>query len=116
MNPLENDYKAFLQKINLERARVGTMLAASLVMMFSLLDFFSYPEYAKTFLFLRVVCSALLLIALAILYSRFGLSYGRALGIFEMAITGIMINIMIRYAGYETPYYCLLYTSPSPRD
>jgi signal transduction histidine kinase len=105
MNPLENDYKAFLQKINLERARVGAILAASLVMIFSLLDFFSYPEYAKTFLFLRVADSALLLIALAISYSKFGLSYGRALGIFEMSLTGIMINIMIRYAGYETPYY-----------
>ena len=105
MSQLENDYKAFLEKINLERARVGAMLAASLVMIFSLLDFFSYPEYAKTFLFLRVVDSALLLIVLAISYSKFGLSYGRALGIFEMSITGIMINIMIRYAGYETPYY-----------
>jgi signal transduction histidine kinase len=105
MNELENKYKAFLQEINLKRARAGAMMPAILVMAFSLLDDFSHPEYANRFLFLRIVCSALLLLAWAISYTKRGSSYGKALGIFEMSICAIMINIMIRYIGYETPYY-----------
>jgi len=105
MNPLEDDYKAFLKKINLERARVGAIMTGGLVMIFSVLDFFSYPDYAKTFFLLRLVDIALMLIVLAISYTKLGLSYGKAFGIFEMSITGIMINTMIRYTGYESPYY-----------
>ncbi len=98
-------YKAALQKINVERARVGAIMPAVLVMAFSVLDFFSYPEYAGTFLSLRVVCTALLLLILAVSYTPFGLLHGKALGIIEMSIIGVIINTMIRYAGYETPYY-----------
>ncbi|MEK7702886.1 MAG: ATP-binding protein [Nitrospirota bacterium] len=105
MSILEDQYKAFLQQVNLQRARVGAITAASLVMIFATLDFFSYPEYAKIFFLLRVVCTASLLITLALSYTKFGLTYSKALGIFEMSSCAIMINIMTRHAGYETPYY-----------
>ncbi len=105
MNILGEAYKAFLQNVSVERVRVGAPMAGTLVMIFSVLDFFSYPEYAKTFLFFRVVCTAVLLLAWAISYTKFGLPYATLLGIVEMSACAIMISIMIRYVGYETPYY-----------
>jgi signal transduction histidine kinase len=105
MNSLDEAYEASLREINLVRVRVGAVMAGALIMVFTLLDFFSYPDYAKTFLFLRIVCTAFLLLAWGLSYTKFGLPNAKALGMFEMSIIGIMINIMIRCVGYETPYY-----------
>jgi len=106
MSTLENDYKAFLQKLNLERLRVATVLAIILVPSSSiLLDYLIYPEYVKTFLPLRLVCTGLSIIVLAVSYTKIGASYAKALGIFATSNVAIMIAIMIQYLGYETPYY-----------
>jgi len=106
MSPLENSYKAFLQKINLERLRIATLLVIVLVpASILMLDYIIYPEYVKTFLPLRLACTILSIIILVISYTKIGAVYATALGIFEMSNVAIMIAIMIQYLGYETPYY-----------
>jgi signal transduction histidine kinase len=105
MNLLEEKYRAFLKNLNVERLRIGTLLAIVLVPAGISLDYFTHPEHLKTFLILRLVCTAISFLVLAITYTKFGLTHALALGVFETSNVAIMLAVMIRYLGYETEYY-----------
>jgi len=105
MTPFEDDYKTFLQNLNVGRLRVLLLSAMILAPIFTVLDYIIYPEAIKTFLPLRFACLLLSAIVFALSYTEKGILYVKVLEAFTLSNISIMIAFTIQYLGYETPYY-----------
>jgi len=105
MISFEDDYKIFLQNLNIGRLRVVLTSAIIFVPIFSVIDYFIYPEYVGMFLPMRVICLSLLALIFALSFTEIGNSYCMGLQIFTLSNIAIMIAVTMRYLGDDTPYY-----------
>ncbi len=105
MTRYRNEYNLFLQNLNKERLRVALILAIVLVPSFALLDYLVHPAYFRTFASLRLGCSVLSIVLLALSYTRLGTTYAMELGFFSALGMAVMLARMIQHLGYESPYY-----------
>jgi signal transduction histidine kinase len=105
MKTVQEDYPKFLYELSLQRVRIGAILAIILVPASGALDYFTQPEYLETFFYIRIVCSLILIGVLALTYTRVGMQWPTALGIFGVFCVGAAFGLMIRYLGYTSPYY-----------
>ncbi|MDF1740706.1 MAG: ATP-binding protein [Verrucomicrobiales bacterium] len=94
------------RRLILKNLRLICVLAALLVPLFSLVDFFAYPEHIYLFGWFRVICSAIILGILAVVNSRFGKRYFRVLTVILPLVPAAFIAGMIFVAqDPATPYY-----------
>ncbi len=94
------------RRLILKNLRLICVLAALLVPLFSLVDFFAYPEHIYLFGWFRVICSAIILGILAIVNSRYGKKYFRVLTVILPLVPAAFIAGMIFIAqDPATPYY-----------
>lgn len=94
------------RRLILKNLRLICVLAALLVPLFSIVDFFAYPEHIYLFGWLRVICSSFILGILAIVNSRYGKKYFRILTVVLPLIPAGFIAGMIFVAqDPATPYY-----------
>ncbi|HXF90497.1 MAG TPA: hypothetical protein VNJ29_01040 [Candidatus Nitrosotenuis sp.] len=99
------EYSHFLQDLNLKTLRIGCILAFTLVPLSGVLDYLTNPEFFKTFLYIRLVSSMVSLLIYLTSFSHFGKHNSVILGIALTSNVAIAISVMIRFLGYESPYY-----------
>lgn len=81
-------------------------LIATLVPLFSVLDFFAYPELFRSFFLLRIFCVAVTLGVFAVMITDFGKAYFRAFTVLLPLIPAFFISLMILLAQDPgTSYY-----------
>ncbi len=100
-----NEYAYFLQDLNLRTLRIGCILAFTLVPLSGVLDYLTNPEFFKTFFYIRLISSVVSLLIYLISYSTFWKQNSVILGIALTSNVAIAISVMIRFLGYESPYY-----------
>ncbi len=98
-------YREEINRITLQSARIGAILAGIIVPSYTVLDFFVNPDQLWLFVFMRAVST--LLFALLVLLSFLRLFEKRPDTIMAgvYIICGATIALMVRILGYETPYY-----------
>lgn len=88
------------------KIKVGCVVGMVLVPSFAMLDFVVYPGHAMEFLGVRLACSLIIGLFLAVLLTPFGLRHYRALGVSLVLLPGAAISYMIyATAGANSPYY-----------
>ncbi|MDB5895135.1 MAG: two-component sensor histidine kinase [Rhodoferax sp.] len=102
---IHQGYQAQLAEFRLTYSRVGCTLAIVLVLGGVALDQAFYPEQARILGIVRLVCSAMLGVALAALFSRVAGHYVRAITMFWLMLPQVMISWMIYDTqGATSPY------------
>ncbi|MDF1862693.1 MAG: ATP-binding protein [Verrucomicrobiales bacterium] len=92
--------------ITRKNQRLITLLIVSLVPLFSVLDYFAYPEYFTEFLQLRILCVVVTLVAYAAMITPFGRRYYRGFTVLLPLIPAFFISAMILVSQDPgTPYY-----------
>ena len=105
------------RKLLLGHTRVACWLSLLLVPAGITLDYFVYPEFFRVFLIARIVCDLAIVPILLLLHTRLVPRSIRWVSAWWAVTPMWMICWMIyRSEGSVSTYYCLLYTSPSPRD
>ena len=99
------EYSHYLKELNLKRLRAGCLLAAILVPLSSGLDYFTNPDYFKTFFFIRIASSLFSLLFYRLSYLSFGKENSSSLVIALTSNVAIALSVMIHFLGYESPYY-----------
>lgn len=95
------DRKATLRNINL----IG-ILAAIMVPTFAVLDYFAYPEHLRLFISLRLGCTAVICVLLALLRTNMGRRNYRAFTVMMPLVPAFFISVMIFFSQDPgTSYY-----------
>ena len=86
--------------------KVACLLGMVFVPAFSVIDFFVYPEHAREFLIVRLICAGLIGVFLAILLTPWGKKDYRFYGITLLMLPASSVSYMIfRTEGASSPYY-----------
>lgn len=94
------------RQITLKNQLLIAMLIVILVPIFSILDYFCYPEFFGIFLILRLLCVGVTLIVMALMRSSKGKRYYRGFTLVLPLIPAFFISLMILYSqDPATPYY-----------
>lgn len=106
-NPLvAHAFKKYLLETNVSRVRIACILGFTLVPLFSLLDYFIVPDYFRTFLFIRLICSLVIFLFFLFSFTAIGKKNVNLLGAATAILIGVTISLMIQHhGGYESPYY-----------
>ena len=99
-------YAEHEREITIRKTRWGCFFGIVMVPLFGVLDHFVYPQQAISFLWLRLLCSALMAGLYPLLGTPFGRKYYRFQGILLLLLPSATIAWMI-YAteGAASPYY-----------
>ena len=90
----------------LKNQQLVAMLIVTMVPLFSVLDYFSYPELFSLFLVLRFLCVAVTLILLGLMKSPLGKRFYRGFTLILPLIPAFFISLMIVFSqDPATPYY-----------
>ncbi|MFQ5949602.1 MAG: sensor histidine kinase [Nitrospiria bacterium] len=99
-------YRAYLQKINIFRIRLACVLGCGLVPLFSILDYFIFPDQFIKFLMFRTGCALTLALLFGVTFTSTGKRNINIIGVCVPLLVGGTVSIMIRYlGGYESTYY-----------
>lgn len=102
----EKEFRSHLADLAISRIRVYAALAAFLVPLFGLLDFFAHPNLAADFMVVRSVVSSIALCVLGVTYSTGARSWWFALSIVVCAaVTAGIESMIVRLGASDTPYY-----------
>ena len=105
MSTLHVDYEAELADFRLAYSRAGCIVACVLVPGGVGLDLAFYPEQALTLGIMRGLTTVVLVMLLALLYSRIADRYVRGITLTWLALPQVMIAWMIYYTeGAQSPY------------
>jgi len=86
--------------------KVITLLIIAMVPLFSVLDYFAYPEYFELFFFLRIMCVVAAVFAYALMQTEAGKRYYRVFTVVLPLIPAFFISLMILFAQDPgTSYY-----------
>ncbi|NRB76270.1 MAG: GHKL domain-containing protein [Verrucomicrobiales bacterium] len=90
----------------LRNQRVITILIATMVPAFSVLDYFAYPEFFEIFAVLRLVCTLCALFTYSAIRSKWGKRYYRIFTVAMPLIPAFFISLMVLLSQDPgTPYY-----------
>lgn len=99
-------YERKSQLETISNFKVACALGMILVPAFAVIDFNVYPRLADEFLKMRLLCSALIGVFLAVLLTPLGRKCYRFFGVTLVLIPGSVISYMIwRTEGADSPYY-----------
>jgi signal transduction histidine kinase len=99
-------FEKYDREVAINNFKVACLLGMALVPSFTIIDYAVYPQLANGFLLLRLACSALIGLFLAILLTQFGQRHYRFLGIVLLLLPSSCISLMIyRTEGADSPYY-----------
>lgn len=103
---IQQAYKDYDREVTISKFKVACVLGMVLVPSFVVVDYKVYPAHFHEFLFLRLLCSALIGVFLAVLLTPFGRRHYRFFGVTLVLIPAAAISYMV-YAteGQESPYY-----------
>jgi len=94
------------RKATLGNLRLICVLAAIMVPVFVVLDYFAYPEHVRLFLGLRLLCTTFILGLLVLLESGLGKRFYRTFTVALPLIPAFFISVMIYFSRDPgTPYY-----------
>lgn len=94
------------RKLTIRKTRLGCLIGFFLVPAFSVLDHFVYHKEVGRFLWIRVICAALLLLAVPLFRTRIGQKYYQVQGVVLLMLPAISIAWMIAVTtGPSSPYY-----------
>lgn len=94
------------RQLNCSGLRVGSILSATLVPMFGVLDWFVMPEHLAFVLTLRAIATAYAVLCFVLTYTRFGVRWSSPLSVSLFTLVGEAISVMIYLDdGYRSPYY-----------
>lgn len=104
--PNRDAFEQHLASVNLSGARLGYLLSAVLMPAGFLLDWATYPDHAASFLWIRIISSAVALALLAACYLPFAERHPVLLGAGPPLVCAAAIEAMIlRLGGMASPYY-----------
>lgn len=109
-----SDYLKELQRIDIQSARVLTLVGFALVPASAVLDYFIYPEFLRYLLTTRVLMSAGCLFLYSLTYIKRLQPFSSLVIMGLMMVVGGGIAHMLRVLGYDDPYYAglnLIYLS-----
>jgi signal transduction histidine kinase len=112
--PYQQGYADELQRLNLQSARVLTLVGFALVPASAVLDYFIYPNVLRYLLTTRAIMSGGCFILFALTFVKRIQPYSSWITVGLMAIVGGGIAHMLRVLGYQDPYYAglnLIYLS-----
>ncbi|HZL12808.1 MAG TPA: ATP-binding protein, partial [Verrucomicrobiae bacterium] len=100
-------YREYDRELTIRKTRLGCLIGVVLVPLFAFLDFCLYPrDVARSFLWLRLLCSALMAGLYPLLGNKWGRKYYRAQGILILLAPAATIAWMIHTTGgAASPYY-----------
>jgi signal transduction histidine kinase len=99
-------FNEYLRQINIFQLRIFCVLAFTLVPLFSILDYYTTPDYFRTFLLVRLACTAMVIFLFLISFTVFGKKHVNFIGGAAPLLVGGTISLIIRYVGgYESSYY-----------
>ncbi len=99
-------YKAFLDKLNINRTRIACILGFTLVPASTILDYLTNPEYLSQIFLIRVYCSIFLVFLYGLTFTPLRKKYAKLLAMLAALAIALSISIMVRkLGGYESPYY-----------
>jgi two-component system sensor histidine kinase PhcS len=94
------------RELTVRKTRLGCLLGALFVPLFSGLDFYIYPENARLFLAMRLFCSMAMVAFYPMIGSDFGRRHFRLLGVVILFFPSATIAWMVYYTtGANSPYY-----------
>lgn len=94
------------RRATLRNQRLITLLIATLVPAFSILDYFAYPDYFKLFAVLRAICTVSAVGVYSVIRSKFGKKFYRVFTVALPLIPAFFISLMILFSQDPgTPYY-----------
>jgi two-component system sensor histidine kinase PhcS len=94
------------RKMTLKNQRLITLLIVTLVPLFSILDYFAYPELFGLFFILRMFCVAATVVTYSLMRTSLGKSYYRAFTVFLPLIPAFFISLMVLFSRDPgTSYY-----------
>ena len=99
-------YREHEREITIRKTRWGCFFGIVMVPIFSCLDHYVYPQHERSFLLIRLLCSALMAGLYPILSTRIGRKYYRFSGILLLLLPSAAIAWMIYTTeGAASPYY-----------
>lgn len=100
-------YEEHEREITIRKTRVGCFFGIVMVPLFGVLDHYVYPQLAVSFLWLRLLCSALMAGIYPFLSTGFGRKYYRFSGILLLLLPSVAIAWMVYVSpeGAASPYY-----------
>ena len=99
-------YREYDREITIRKTKWGCWLGIVMVPLFGLLDFYVYPNYAGPFLYLRLLCSALMFGLFFVLQTNFGKKYYHFQGLILLFLPSATIAWMVyKTEGTASPYY-----------
>jgi signal transduction histidine kinase len=99
-------FERYNREVTINNFKVACILGMVLVPSFTIIDYAVYPRQARDFLMIRLACSALIGLFLAVLLTRFGRANHRLLGIILLLLPSSCISYMIYLTeGANSPYY-----------
>ena len=103
---MQEAYREFDREVTISKFKISCILGMTLVPTFAVVDFVVYPEHAYTFLWLRLLCSAMIGVFLSVLLTPFGRRHIRFFGVTLVLIPASLIAYMVYVTeGTESPYY-----------
>ena len=103
---LRQAFESYSRDATINSFKVACLLGMMFVPAFSVIDFFVYPEHAREFLIVRLICAGLIGVFLAILLTPWGKKYYRFYGITLLMLPASSVSYMIfRTEGASSPYY-----------
>jgi len=103
---VQQAFERYNREVTINNFKVACILGMVLVPSFTIIDFAVYSDKAPLFLMIRLGCSVLIGLFLALLLTRFGRANHRVLGIILLMLPSSCISYMIyRTDGAGSPYY-----------
>jgi len=103
---IKQAFEQYDREVAINNIKIGCILGMVLVPSFAIIDYSVYPKLAGEFLMVRLACSALIGIFLAILLTAFGRHYYRFFGVALVLLPASCVSYMIyRTEGAYSPYY-----------
>jgi putative nucleotidyltransferase with HDIG domain len=86
--------------------KTATILGCILYPIYSVLDFFVYPDHYLEFLLIRATVVGVCLSVFGLMHTKIGKSYPKVIGTLLYIVGCLSIVLMVhRVGGYESPYY-----------
>jgi putative nucleotidyltransferase with HDIG domain len=86
--------------------KTGTVAASIAFPIYSVLDYFVYPDHYFEFLIIRAAVILICMSVFWLMHTKFGKTYPREFGVFAYIICCLSIVLMVhRVGGYQSPYY-----------
>jgi putative nucleotidyltransferase with HDIG domain len=86
--------------------KTGTVAASIAFPIYSVLDYFVYPDHHFEFLIIRAAVILICMSVFWLMHTKFGKTYPREFGVFAYIICCLSIVLMVhRVGGYQSPYY-----------